>query len=178
MKLFSKILTVVLTTVGAAGTVGGVIMFAVGGAPAIKLSVPNVAERTIGVGWLNFDATAFNDISYNDWLKNARDNKDAIKTQIDTNENSIKVDEAKIAALDPNIPADAIQIALIQINIVTTKATLVTLKASLNAPGWYDLAIAGVSIMSVGIVIAALSVAMAINIENSEERKKAKRNNG
>lgn len=112
MKLFSKILTVVLTTVGAAGTVGGVIMFAVGGAPAIKLSVPNVAERTIGVGWLNFDATAFNDISYNDWLKNARDNKDAIKTQIDTNENSIKVDEAKIAALDPNKPADAIQIAL------------------------------------------------------------------
>lgn len=174
MKFFSKITTVVLITVGAAGTLGGAIMFGVGGAPTAKLSFNDNPEKTVGVGWLNFDSKAFQGISYDDFLKTGRDNQAGLKTGITETEASIQKLEAELATLNPDTEAG--QIATIKGQIANSKAEIKVLKVNLNAAVLFDLAIAGIIVMSVGILIAALSAAMAINVENSEDRKLAKKN--
>lgn len=85
-----------------------------------------------------------------------------------TNVDSIKAEIKTLEDLLNTVPENQKENIRLAIN---------SFKTILNAQGFYDLAIAGVVVMSVSILIAALSVAMAINVENAEDRKKAKRTN-
>lgn len=181
MKLFSKMIAVVLTTVGAVGTVAGIGMFAGGGTQFATNVTPDgtsgaVKEDTYGIGWLNFDSAKNGDLTFDAYLAlvNTQAFKDDIKAQVEAINNNIKMIEDMIKQFEGNLPAE--QIATAKKTVESYKKQVNGLNATLNAQGMYNLAIAGVSIMSVGLVISALSAFVAIKIENSEEKKIAKKN--
>lgn len=161
MKFFSKILTVVLTTVSAAGTLGGAVMFAVGGTQNITSFDQTGKKISAGVGWLNYDAKS-------ELTKEFGNDHTKLLEYSKTNVDSIKAEIKTLEDLLNTVPENQKENIRLGIN---------SYKTILNASGFYDLAIAGVVVMSVSILIAALSAAMAINVENAEDRKKAKRTN-
>lgn len=203
MKLFSKMLAVVLTTVGAVGTVGGVVMFAVGGSHSAITITADGKEETTGLGLFNYKDTGFGDFSA--FLKYTNDNRELQKTSLDGLKQDVKASEDAINKSHDDFKkgmeallAAAAQQGLSQAQIeaavaAATTAFETTLKTEqdklnnykllvkyyegiLSAQGMYDLTVAGAVIMSIGIVAAALSAWASIKVENSEERKIAKKN--
>lgn len=183
MKLFSKMIAVVLTTVGAVGTVAGIGMFAGGGTQFATNVTPDntgaVKTDTYGIGWLNFDSAKNGDLTFDAYLAstNTQEYKDANKALLDqvnatikTYEEAIKTGEIQGQKLTDEM------ITIAKKALEGYKMQRNGLNALSNAQGMYNLAIAGVSIMSVGLVISALSAFVAIKIENSEEKKIAKKN--
>lgn len=205
MKLFSKMLAVVLTTVGAVGTVGGVVMFAVGGSHSAVVIRPDNGKRmTVGLGLFNYKQGEMHQGDFSSFLKYTNDNRkqantelDAFKKQVKTDEDAINVapeqlkqaiqqliatfpqgtDQAAIdAAVAQLIKLYEAQLIVMQTRLDENKLQVKFSEALLSAQGMYDLAVAGAVIMSVGIVAAALSAWASIKVENSEERKIAKKN--
>lgn len=170
MKMISKILTVALTAVAGVGTLGGAIMFAVGGSTNVKLQNDATPIELIntGIGWLNFQNDSVFLLKIIPGLKDYNEFLEFTKSTRGQEELKLIIKDTEDLLTLPNLSIESKD---------SLKEQIKSLNVMLTAPALYNLSIAGVSIMSIGIVLAALSAAVAINIENAEERKKSKKNN-
>lgn len=165
MKLISRTLAVVLTTMGAVGTVGGAMMFGIAGTgglqhptsfflnPDTSIGAPGAIECNIG--WLNYNAPPFSSAQGDEILGHANITINEYQKIMNFNDFLLLSKAAQYVVNNPSIDI---------YNLSRSDSWIPVI----NATAMYDAAIAGIVIMSVGIIIIALSAIVAIKIKNPE----------
>lgn len=151
MKINQKILTIVLGSVAAVGIIAGGTMFGVGGNQTATISFGG-QEATISNGWLNYDNSLFKDpqgeiMNFDKFLENcstqSKDLPDAIK----------KLETAIASTTDANI------LNMLNTQLAQSKAML---KLANDTITMHGVAVAGVTIMSIGLAIGVFAAGMEI----------------
>lgn len=141
MKI-SKKLSIILASVAGVSTIAGGVMYGVGGNQTI-VGTTAQGDELQTVGWINFNRPG---MTFDEYMKGLQDTKKSLEDQI------------KIFEANPADPLAGIQIA-------TLKKAIESIDSQVSM---YNLAIAGVVIMSLGLAMGAITVALVILSKKSK----------
>lgn len=193
MKIMSKMLTTIMVSAGAAFTLMGTIMFSVGGAapyyktidnPGVPVTTQSVLVHS-SIGWFNYDGAKFalalettpklnsllpsivgwNNLSkYEDFLKFVQDNSRVIHFNIEQLEDR---DDDNLEILKDSLKNPLLTEA--ERNNIIARMTqleqdISIMSTLLAANSMYNVAIAGIVFLPIGIIVSAIGLVMAMNI--------------
>lgn len=142
MKI-SKKLSIILASVAGVSTIAGGVMYGVGGNQTIAGKTAQGADELQTVGWINFNRPG---ITFDEYMKSLQDTKKSLEDQI------------KIYEANPSDPLAGLQIEALKKAIESIDSQV----------SMYNLAIAGVVIMSLGLAMGAITVALVILSKKSK----------
>lgn len=154
MKINQRILTIVLGSVAAVGIIAGGTMFGVGGNQTQTLQISPTESIIAGTGWLNFESGKITDPSNGQKIDNFDRFLEVTKKNIEDSDTTIKMLEGMLAAATTEA-----QKTEIQGYITTAKESLQQANDTITMHG---VAIAGVTIMSIGLAIGVFAAGMEI----------------